>query len=61
MRKIVNKFDPCLLGINIDEQQDNFGNTFYNVSGVHKSVNKKIKNNILIPLQNESHGTIKNV
>lgn len=56
--KIVNKFDPCLLGINIDEQQDNFGNTFYNVSGVHKSVNKN-QNNILIPLQNESHGTIK--
>lgn len=56
--KIVNKFDPCLLGINIDEQQDNFDNTFYNVSGVHKSVNKN-QNNILIPLQNESYGTIK--
>lgn len=57
-QKIINEFDPCLLGIEIDELNDESGNKTYRVSGVHKSIDTKDKE-ILIPLHGESDGTIK--
>lgn len=57
-QKIINEFDPCLLGIEIDELNDESGNKTYRVSGVHKNIDTKNKE-ILIPLHGESDGTIK--
>ena len=57
-QKIINEFDPCLLGIEIDELNDESGNKTYRVSGVHKNIDIKNKE-ILIPLHGESDGTIK--
>lgn len=57
-QKILNEFDPCLLGIRIDELNDELGNKKYNISGVHKNIDNK-ENYILIPLQGESDGTVK--
>ncbi|MBE6160231.1 MAG: ATP-binding protein [Lactobacillales bacterium] len=57
-QKIINEFDPCLLGIKIDELNDDAGNKSYKISGVHKNIdNNKI--HTLIPLQRESDGTVK--
>lgn len=57
-QKIINEFDPCLLGIRIDEINDNAGSKTYKISGVHKNVDNS-KNHILIPLHSESDGTVK--
>ena len=57
-QKIINEFDPCILGIEIDELNDESGNKTYRVSGVHKNIDIKNKE-ILIPLHGESDGTIK--
>ena len=51
-QKILNEFDPCLLGIQIDKVDN-----YYKVSGVHKNLDNN--SNILIPIQNESNGTYK--
>lgn len=56
--KIINEFDPCLLGIKIDEVIDDLGNKSYIINGVHKNMDDN-KSHILIPLQRESDGTIK--
>lgn len=57
-QKIINEFDPCLLGIKIDEINDNSGNKSYKISGVHKNIDNN-KMRTLIPLQRESDGTVK--
>ncbi len=57
-QKIITKFDPCLLGIKIDELDDESGSKSYNISGIHQNIQDN-KKRILIPLQNESDGTIK--
>ena len=57
-QKIINEFDPCLLGIKIDETNDDSGNKTYRISGVHQNIDNK-KEHTLIPLQRESDGTIK--
>lgn len=56
-QKIINEFDPCLLGIKIDEFNDNSGSKAYKISGVHKNIDNK--SHTLIPLQRESDGTVK--
>ena len=56
-QKIMNEFDPCLLGIKIDEKKDEFG-SYYKISGVHKSIDNQ-KKHMLIPLGEESNGTVK--
>lgn len=54
---IIHEFDPCLLGIKIDSFETEEGKK-YNISGIHKNLDDpKVK--ILIPLQNESNGTIR--
>lgn len=55
-KKIINDFDPCLVDIKIDEVNVS-GNIRYNISGVHKSFDNS--EDILVPLNNESDGTIK--
>lgn len=55
--KIINEFDPCLLGINIEELTDESGNKSYNISGIHKNLDSE--KNTLITLSKESDGTIK--
>lgn len=57
-QNIINEFDPCLLGIKIDELVDNSGNKSYSINGVHKNIDND-KDHILIPLHYESDGTIK--
>lgn len=57
-QNIINEFDPCLLGIRIDELNGDTEGKAYRVSGVHKSVEDDRKH-ILIPLQRESDGTVK--
>lgn len=56
-QKIINEFDPCLLGIKIDEFNDDSGNKTYNISGVHRNIDNN--SHTLIPLQGESDGTYK--
>ena len=56
-QQIINEFDPCLLGIKIDEISDSGENKSYKLSGVHRNIDNK--NHILLPLQYESDGTIK--
>ncbi len=55
-QKIVNDFDPCLVGIKIDKVNDDV-DKLYKISGVHKNIDND--NYTLIPLQDESDGTIK--
>ncbi len=57
-QKIINEFDPCLVGIRIDEVNDDSGNKSYKISGVHKNIDNN-KSHTLIPLQRESDGTVK--
>lgn len=57
-QKIINEFDPCLLGIKIDELNDESGNKSYKISGVHKNIDNN-KFDTLIPLDRESDGTVK--
>lgn len=54
-QKIINDFDPCLHGIDIKKIKD--VREYYKISGIHKSIDNDSE--ILIPLQNESDGTIK--
>ena len=56
-QKIINEFDPCLLGITIETIDTNEGKK-YNISGVHKNIDDPA-NNTLIPLHLESNGTIR--
>lgn len=57
-QKIINEFDPCLLGIEIEELDDDSGNKSYKISGVHKNIDNN-NSRTLIPLHRESDGTIK--
>ena len=52
--KILNEFDPCLLGIQIDKVNEK---DIYTISGIHKDIDNN--SNILLPIQNESAGTYK--
>ena len=55
-QEIIKEFDPCLLGIQIDEISiDN--EKSYKISGIHKSLDNN--KTILLPLHKESDGTIK--
>lgn len=56
-QKIINEFDPCLLGIKIESVNTNEGKK-YNISGVHKNIDDP-SSKTLIPLYNESDGTIR--
>lgn len=56
-QKIINEFDPCLLGININVVDTNEGKK-YDISGVHKNIDDP-STNTLIPLHLESNGTIR--
>ena len=57
-QKIINEFDPCLLGIKIDKLNDESGNRTYKISGVHKDIDNTDEH-IFIPLQRESDGMVK--
>lgn len=56
-QNIINEFDPCLMGIKIDKINIE-NNETYRISGVHKNIDNT-KKQTLIPLHNESDGTIK--
>ena len=56
-QKFINDFDPCLMGINIETIDTPEGKK-YNISGIHKNVDD-LKSKVLIPLYNESNGTIR--
>ena len=56
-QKIINEFDPCLLGVNIEEVETNEGK-MYNICGIHKTIDDA-KKNLLLPLHLESNGTIR--
>lgn len=47
-----------MLGIRIDEINDETGNKAYRISGVHKTIDSN-KKQVLIPLHSESDGTVK--
>lgn len=55
-QKIIREFDPCLLGIKIEKKIEN-GEEIYNINGIHKNTDNK--SCTLLPLNNESDGTIK--
>ena len=57
-QKIINEFDPCLIGINIKELEDENGRKIYSISGKHRNIDKP-NETILLPLVRESDGTIK--
>lgn len=57
-QKIISEFDPCLIGINIDEINDETGNKTYRISGLHQNIDNN-KTHTLLPLSRESDGTIK--
>lgn len=57
-QKIIREFDPCLLGIRIDQIDHETGEKSYRISGVHKNIDNT-KKHILIPLHRESDGTVK--
>ena len=56
-QKIINEFDPCLLGIRIEAIETDEGKK-YNISGVHKNIDDS-STQTLIPLHRESNGTIR--
>ena len=56
-QKFINDFDPCLMGINIETIDTPEGKK-YNISGIHKNLDD-LKSKVLIPLYNESNGTIR--
>lgn len=56
-QKIINEFDPCLLGIRITAIDTDEGKK-YNISGVHKNIDDS-STQTLIPLHRESNGTIR--
>ena len=57
-QEIIKSIDPCLLGITIDEINDESGMIRYKINGVHKNIDND-NSHTLIPLLNESNGTIK--
>lgn len=57
-QKIINEFDPCLLGIEIDEFDNETGDKSYRISGIHKNIDNDSQPT-LIPLHRESDGTVK--
>ena len=56
-QKIINEFDPCLLGIKIEKVNTEYGEK-YNINGMHKDIDDSSKT-VLIPLHHESNGTIR--
>lgn len=56
-QKIINEFDPCLLGIKIEEVEVD-GEKAYNISGIHRNIDNPSEP-FSIPLQRESNGTIR--
>ena len=56
-QKIINDFDPCLLGIKI-EAIDTAEGQKYSISGVHKNIDGT-STPTLLPLHRESNGTIR--
>ena len=57
-QNIIQEFDPCLLGIKIEEVVDETSTKTYKINGIHKSIDNNSTNK-LIPLSLESDGTIK--
>ena len=55
-QKIINEFDPCLLGIDITKKDIN-GKEEYIISGIHKRVDSNEE--VMIPIDEESFGTWK--
>lgn len=56
-QNIIREFDPCLIGINIEENKEDGRSKSYNISGIHKNIDND--NFTAIPLEQESAGTIK--
>lgn len=56
-QEIINEFDSCLVGINIEPINDDSDNKSYKISGIHSNIDNKTKT--LIPLHRESDGTVK--
>ena len=57
-QNIIREFDPCLYGIKVEKSSEDPEDKSYKLSGIHKNVDDNSKN-FLIPLENESAGTIK--
>jgi len=57
-QNIMREFDPCLLGIQIKQIENEVGETSYQINGIHKNIDNK-KQHTTIPLRNESDGTVK--
>ncbi len=57
-QKKIREFDPCLVGINVQEVTSDDKVVGYKLDGVHKSFDSE-KEIILLPFQKESAGTIK--
>ncbi len=57
-QSIIREFDPCLLGIQIKQIDNEFGETSYRISGIHRNI-QNTKEHVCIPLKNESDGTVK--
>ena len=56
-QKIINEFDPCLLGIKIEHKINDYEEKTYKISGIHKCIDNN--KTMLLPLGRESDGTIK--
>lgn len=56
-QQVINEYDPCLVGIDIKKSSNENNEDVYKIHGIHKSIDGKEE--ILIPLQYESDGTIK--
>lgn len=57
--KLINEFDPCLEGFEINtEKFENKTNSFF-IFGLHSSIEKDEKNGYKLALNDESEGTIK--
>ncbi len=56
-QKIINEFDPCLLGVKVDAIDTADGKK-YSISGIHKNIDDSA-GQTLIPLNKESNGTIR--
>lgn len=57
-KELLNEFDPFLLDVKIDYIEDGEEKNKVKISGIHKNIDNP-KQNILIPFENESFGTIK--
>ena len=56
-QKIINEFDPCLLGIEIEPFDTDEGVKFH-IRGIHKNIDD-LSTEVSIPLHRESNGTIR--